>query len=148
MTDSEPFFAQYDRHRQARSELGASNKNAVLAALAAGDITYVLVEFDGVGDSGQIESVTALRDEERVEFPSVSIALRQLAWGASNPSTVELSLQAAVETLCYDYLEMTHDGWENNDGAYGAFRLDVGARTVQLEFNGRFTDTFTTDHTF
>jgi hypothetical protein len=58
------------------------------------------------------------------------------------------TLCAAIETLCYDYLEQTNGGWENNDGGFGEFIFDVAARTVELEFNGRYTDTFTTNHTF
>jgi hypothetical protein len=38
--------------------------------------------------------------------------------------------------------------WENNDGAYGEFRLYVVERTADLEFNGRFTDIYVTSHTF
>jgi hypothetical protein len=35
-----------------------------------------------------------------------------------------------------------------NDGAYGEFTLDVSEKCIELEFNARFTDTFSTNHTF
>lgn len=33
----------------------------------------------------------------------------------------------AIESLAFDLLTASHAGWENNDGAYGEFRLDVAA---------------------
>jgi len=74
--------------------------------------------------------------------------MRRLSWGATEPVAEKRSLQDAIESLCYDYLEVTHGGWENNDGAFGEFHLDVAERTVDLEFHGRFSDTYTTNHTF
>ena len=32
---------------------------------------------------------------------------------------------------------MTHDGWENSDGAYGDFTFDVAERTITLDYNER-----------
>jgi hypothetical protein len=64
----------------------------------------------------------------------------------------EVSLQRVVfprqSTLCYDFLEEEHGGWENNDGEFGEFLLDVLKRTVELEFHGRFTDVSTSHHSF
>jgi hypothetical protein len=54
----------------------------------------------------------------------------------------------AIEQLCYDFLEQEHGGWENNDGAFGEFTFNVAERTVELEFNGRFSDFTTSSHTF
>jgi hypothetical protein len=59
-----------------------------------------------------------------------------------------MTLQDAIETLAYDYLEETHYGWENNDGAFGTFVFDVPARNVTLEHNERFTDYNTFKHEF
>jgi hypothetical protein len=148
MNDFESTFSAYNRHREARASLSAGNKNAVFDALGAANITQVLVEFDGMGDSGQIENVTAHRGDELVELPSTTVTIQQIAWGSSEPVTTEQTLKEAVETLCYDYLEETHDGWENNDGAYGEFLLDVAERTVDLEFQERNTATLTENHTF
>jgi hypothetical protein len=39
-------------------------------------------------------------------------------------------LHEAIDTLCYDYLEGSHGGWENNDGAFGEFHFDVDQRRV------------------
>jgi hypothetical protein len=148
MKDPDNVMSKYERHRRARAKLSQANKRIVFDALAAANITLVHVEFDGEGDSGQIESVIALRGDERAELPATTVTIQQVAWAETKASTKQATLEDAIESLCYDFLEETHDGWENNDGAYGDFRLDVATRTIELEFNGRFTDTCTSNHTF
>ncbi len=133
---------------QLRRELGAGNKTAIFDVLAAANIHLVLVEFDGEGDSGQIESLTVVHNEEPVAMPVASVTLRQTSWGSDEPVTFEFTLREGIEALCYDLLEEEHGGRENNDGAFGEFRLDVVKRTVELEFHGRFTDVSTSHHTF
>ena len=46
------------------------------------------------------------------------------------------------------YLADEHGGWENDDGAYGTFTFNIAARTIAMEFNGRFTDVFASTHEF
>jgi len=148
MNDLDTILSNYERDRQARAKLSEGNKGAVFDALVVANITQVLVQFDGEGDSGQISSVTALRGDERADFPAATVAIQQVAWGDTNVVTTQPTLEDAIETLCYDYLEETHGGWENDGGAYGEFCIDVAARTVELEFNARFTDIFTSNHSF
>jgi hypothetical protein len=148
MNDPDSVINSYERHRQARAELSKANKGVVFDALAAANLTQVHVEFDGEGDSGQIECVIGFRGDERAEIPATTVHVQNVAWGDATSAITESTLQSAVETLCYDYLEETHGGWGNNEGAFGEFRFDVAQRTIDLEFNGRVTDTYTTNHTF
>jgi len=148
MNDPDPAFASYDHCREALRKASQSNKTAVFDALAAANITQVLVEFDGVGDSGQVETVTAFRGKVQIAFPSTTIALQQASWGSTELRCIEEKLSQAIETLCYDYLEETHDGWENNDGAFGEFSFSVEEREIELEFHDRYTATLTENHTF
>jgi hypothetical protein len=83
-----------------------------------------------------------------VALPTSAISLRSLQWNSDEVTVEQKPLQAAIEILCYDFLLQEHGGWENNDGAYGEFTFDVAARTVELEFHGRYTDVHTTTHTF
>jgi hypothetical protein len=124
----------------------AHNKNLIFAALAEAGVHKVTVEYDGSGDSGQIENVEAWNaGDQRIPFPSDT----RIQLGSGNPDhpLTELNLEAAVETLAWDYLEI-HYGWENNDGAFGTFVFDVPARTVTLEHNERYTEVNTTSHEF
>ncbi len=148
MTNAETFTQNYERHAKARKELGKVNKVAIFDALAAAGITEVLVEFDGEGDQGQIEMLTVIRNGEPVAMPEATVTLRQASWGNSEPDVSECALREGIETLCYDFLEEEHGGWENNDGAFGEFHFDVEERTVHLAFSARYSDTLTSDHTF
>ena len=51
MTKADTFMQEYERHRRIWRELGVGNKAAIFDALTAANITEVLVEFDGEGDS-------------------------------------------------------------------------------------------------
>ncbi len=139
---------QYERYRQILFEINRGNKDSVFDALAAAGVTAVVVDFDGEGDSGQINGVVALRGGDHIALPATKVAVRVVPYGKTNAFRTEQDLEQAIETLCYNYLGETHDGWENNDGAYGEFRFGVAARTIALEFNGRFTDTWTDNHSF
>jgi hypothetical protein len=79
MNDLNSQISNYERHREARARISISNKSTVFDALTAANITQVLVDFDGEGDSGQIDSVTAYHGEERFDFPAPTIAIQQLA---------------------------------------------------------------------
>jgi hypothetical protein len=140
MTDFDTVAAAYQRHTKAQAKANEQNKTAVFDALTAAGITAVTVEFDGEGDSGQIESVTACAGDATVTLPTTPVTLHYSSWQNDDLTTTETPLSEAIETLCYGYLEQYQDGWENNDGAFGSFAFDVTNRSIELEFNARFSD--------
>jgi hypothetical protein len=148
MNTHNDFAAQYERYNKQLRKANLANKATVFDALQAAKVTSMDVEFDGVGDSGQIDAITAYQDTTTVELPSTPLTIHQVHFGAAASSTVTQPLREAIETLCYDYLGQEHDGWENNDGAYGTFIFDVSKRTIELEFNGRFSDVATSHYSF
>ena len=147
MIDMNSIMESIARHREALAEAWKTNRDVFFAALASAEITRITVTFDGEGDSGQINEITAFKGDEPLALPSQVISIRSVDWNGESTMS-EKPLEAAIESLCYDFLEQEHGGWENNDGAYGEFTFDVSARTVELEFNGRYTDVHTTAHTF
>jgi hypothetical protein len=148
LTQEDNFIAAYEREAAARRKAIEVNKAAVFDALAAASITSVTVEFDGEGDSGGIESVSASSGDASADLPTVSVSFHQAEFGDDASAMTRQTLREAVECLCYDYLAEEHGGWENDDGAYGTFQFDVAARTIELEFNGRFSDVITSTHAF
>jgi len=142
------FRQQYELYLKAVAKANELNKAIVFDALAAAGLTRVTVEFDGEGDSGQINDITAYTGEAPAELPSTSLKLQRAPQNGGDLRTAEATLRDAIETLCYDYLSQTHGGWENNDGAYGTFEFDVGKRSIHLDFNARFTDTTNSTHDF
>jgi hypothetical protein len=158
MTDATPEpdttfdFTAWETQERARARLAAevrpANKAAVFDVLARAGITLVTVGFDGCGDEGQIESIEALAGDTAAEFPSDQI---ELAEPGSNGCKVERSpftMADAIEKLAYGFLEETHGGWENNDGAYGEFTFDVKNRTITLAYNERYTASEYSEHVF
>jgi hypothetical protein len=148
MIDIDTAMAAYDRHAKALKQANLINKTAVFEALAVAGITSVTVEFDGEGDSGQIESVIACAGDARVELPATPITLHKPSGREDALIPAEAPLTEAIESLCYDFLSQEHDGWENNDGAFGQFDFKVAERRVELEFNGRFSDSTFSTHVF
>jgi hypothetical protein len=148
MVDMQTILQSMAQHRDALSKTGEVNKAIVFDALAASDITRVNVTFDGEGDSGQIDNIVAYKGEVVMEIPETTVTVQSANWDGSKVSSDVVSMTHAIERLCYDFLEKKYGGWENNDGAYGEFTLNVADRTVELEFNGRYTDVATTTHSF
>jgi hypothetical protein len=145
MSDIADFAASYQTHHQAIAEANIINKGTVFDALAGAGIATVLVEFNGEGDSGQIEYICA---DDSAEIPQIPIELQRVAWGAGKLDSIQTTLRDAIETLCYDFLSQEHDGWENNDGAYGEFTFDVAERRVELDIGLRYTDSTQYSHSF
>jgi hypothetical protein len=124
-------------------DVDTQNKTIVFEALAKAGIHRVTVDYDGSGDSGQIENVEAWNAaNERLPFPSDP----RIQLVSTNPERpcAEHNLEAAVETIAWAYLDDLYLGWENNDGAFGIFVFDVPARTLTLEHN----ELNTTSHEF
>jgi hypothetical protein len=142
------FLDFYSRHLKAIADANALNKPIVFDALAAAGLTLVEVEFDGEGDSGQIEGIYAYAGDARAELPGLPLTLHQAVQNKGDPRTTEVSLRDAIKTLCYHYLSQTHGGWENNDGAYGTFAFNVAERSIRLDFNERFSDSTHHSHDF
>jgi hypothetical protein len=136
-------------------DIRARNKNLIFAALAEVGIKTVIVHFDGYGDSGQIESIDAWckpADDPDIftagnSIPIPSNRVLQLA-SPNDDAPDEITLQNAIEALLYDYLEETHWGWEDGEGAYGTFVFAIPEHTITLKHNERFIDVTTSTHTF
>lgn len=128
------------------ASLVAVNKACLFEVLAAAGISSVLVQFDGGGDSGQIESVEAFAGDAPADLPGVDVAMIiPLADGMDTRSETT-PIADAIESLAFDLLTATHAGWENNDGAYGEFRFDVAAGTISLDHNDRYVAVESYEH--
>jgi hypothetical protein len=136
-----PDYAALDAaHRALSASLHSANKADLFVALAGVGIARVTVEFDGYGDSGQIESVDAIgADGAPRDLPATTLVIRRAVWGETEPKCEEMTVAEAIERLAYDLLGGAHPGWEINDGSYGAFVFDVAQWSITLDCNLRFT---------
>lgn len=125
------------------------NKAAIFAAMEAAGVPRVAVEFDGCGDSGQIEGISAYAaDGTGVALPAIEVEVREVDEWRSETATARRGFEQAVEAVAYALLARAHGGWENNDGAFGTVSFDLAGRAVTLDFNGRFTDSTHTQTVF
>lgn len=151
--DSALDTASWLAQEQARARLDESvrpeNKAVLFEALAQVGIATVLVEFDGYGDSGQIEDISAHAGPDiAVNLPERNVEIACVEYGSLEIVRQTFTVKEAIERLVYDFLEETHGGWENNEGAYGDFLFDVAERTITLNYNERFEDSEYTQHVF
>ena len=119
------------------------NRTAVFDSLTTLGITAVQVEFDGYGDSGQIESTTAFSGEASTELGDAVVQAYNEAREAGRPLTVTSTpLREAIEDLCYAFLEQEHEGWEIDDGGNGRFEFNVAERAITLSITKKYSEYF------
>ena len=132
------------RHRrEAIASKVADAKVALFDILESHGIAFVVVGFDGCGDSGQIDGILAHDECGIVDLPDVKLPVINIesveSCAGTDADTRDMTITDVIETLAYDLLAGEHGGWENNDGAYGEFRFDTADRTFTLGYNERFT---------
>jgi hypothetical protein len=102
----------------------------VAQQLKEAGVAIVCINYDGCGDSGQIESVTYI-DAQGKSF---------------NLASQVTITEGQLMDLFYDLTQARHPGWENNDGAFGEFTWNLAADTLGHSHSDRFTDYDTTEH--
>jgi hypothetical protein len=126
------------------------NREWILDTLQAAGISRVLIAFDGSGDSGQIERLEARNTQgEEISIPETNAPMKTTYFDRDQIITAQETkpLSEAIEDLCYSLLADLHGGWENDEGAFGEFTIDVSARTIALEYNERFLESISYNHT-
>ena len=119
MTDLQINFAETMAKWQAERE--AANKAArsgLLPQLRALGITEVIAEYEGYGDSGNIEDVTV------------------------QPAGIELpgDLRTKVEDFAWSVAYHQHPGFENNEGGYGTLSWDIARDSITLDHSDRYVE--------
>jgi hypothetical protein len=143
------YEAKWRTFQQRQADVLARNKATLFQALAAACIDTVTVMFDGSGDSGQIESVETFDAAANpAVLPEALINIAGIEFESLETRITPISPREAIENMVYAFLEQTHDGWENGDGAYGAFTFTVADQSISLEYNERYTDTHYYQHEF
>ena len=148
LSPSDPWQQQERELARIASEVLLANKTSLFDALTAAGITTVIVNFDGCGDSGQIEMIEAKAGDDVIPLPTVQIEIASAVWGSGHDRPPTRPIRDAIETLVYDVLNQTYGGWENNDGAYGEFTFDVAERTNTLDYNERHMESDHSMHVF
>jgi hypothetical protein len=108
-------FGNFIDQMEQAAAAGRATIAALCPQLAELGVSKVRIAYDGYGDSGQIEGVTATAGKNVIELPAeMTVAL----------------IEAAEQALPY--------GWENNEGAFGELVLNVRARSLRRKLNWRY----------
>jgi hypothetical protein len=111
--------AQWEREARERAEKSRLECKAVMRDLKAAGVVLALVEYDGNGDSGDIESVVFLD-------------------AANQDVKVSDDLERRTSDTAMDFLCGEHGGWENGEGAYGTISFHVDTGKARIEHNERY----------
>jgi hypothetical protein len=151
MSDTQ--FAAYEAKCATTARLSAEilphNKQVLFEALAAAGINIVTIAFDGSGDSGQFEEPVGYDAENRVvAIPTGDITVKSVDFDTGTVSERTTTAGDYIEALACDFLEETHDGWENGEGAHGEFFFALAERTITLDYNERYIEYSHHEHEF
>lgn len=126
-------------------------KDFVFDILEKEGIASFEVEFNGEGDSGQIEGISLAEKllTRKIKGCKVKNGTR---WDPTTQTSSpvwenDVTLQSIIESVCYDILE-NFGGWEINEGSYGTFNFDVKERKAGLTMNERVKDVNTSEYKF
>ena len=146
-------FAEYDAKCARAAELNVEilphNKQVLFEALAAVGITAVTIDFDGYGDSGSFQEAAAFdANSAEIALPTVDMTIKTVVFDTGVLAEEVTTPRDYIESLVGEFLEHTHSGWEDGEGAYGQFRFSLAERTITLEYSERYVDTHYHEHEF
>jgi hypothetical protein len=137
--------------QEERDEKKRKNREAlkeVCVTLFNAGITTIEVNYDGYGDSGQIEDVTLfkgdkqLKEEEVASLGLPTSTMQEYNYNAKNDEnrylTKECTLVTKIEDCAYDFLP---GGFEINEGSFGDLKINTETAKATLEHNYRIQET-------
>lgn len=123
------------------------NKHILFDVLDANGVDSVEVTFDGSDDSGSITEINCFcraeptPDEITEKIVAGVKVLVSIGFSSSGFTEIfsetPITVRALIESICYDALRTKHEGWENNDGAYGDFAFECEDRIISMNFYQR-----------
>ncbi|GGE52586.1 hypothetical protein GCM10011360_44340 [Primorskyibacter flagellatus] len=124
MTQVNDFYAQMLEAQQRATEQRVETRAALLSELRALGVTNIEVQYEGYGDSGNVEDVVVA------------------------PDTITLTedLRRRVEDFGWDFAYALSPGFENNEGGYGELTWVLETDKIDVSHSNRYIETNTTEH--
>jgi len=119
MTDTNTDFAStMEKWAAERDAENAKTCAMMLVQLRALGVTEVTAEYEGYGDSGNVEFITL------------------------QPSGIALAseLSSQLDEFAWAFAYQQHPGFENNEGGYGTLTWDLIKDGIDLDHADRFVD--------
>ena len=159
--DMKSIMEQMAADRKKRATSAELNKAALVEAIRPIGLTRIEVDFNGSGDSGQVDEVRYfIGKKEPKDLETIKKTLVQQAKINDSTTYCETkkewvttsrcqTIEELVEQICYDLLSANHGGWEINEGSYGEFVFNFGkGNKIELTFNQRVESVETTEETY
>ena len=124
MTQATDFYTQMLEAQKRAAEQRVETRAALLFELRALGVTNIEVQYEGYGDSGNVEDVVV------------------------SPDTITLTddLRRRVEDFGWDFAYALSPGFENNEGGYGELTWSLEADKIDVSHSNRYIETNTTEH--
>ena len=124
MTQANDFYAQMLESQRRAAEQRVETRATLLSELRTLGVTNIEVQYEGYGDSGNVEDVVV------------------------NPDTITLTedLRRRIEDFGWDFAYALIPGFENNEGGYGELTWAIQADQIDVSHSNRYIETNTTEH--
>ena len=124
MTQVNDFYAQMLESQRRAAEQRVETRAALLTELRALNVTSIEVQYEGYGDSGNVEDVVVTPD---------AITLTE-------------EMRRRVEDFGWDFAYALSPGFENNEGGYGELTWVLATDNIDVSHSNRYIATNTTEH--
>ena len=124
MTQATDFYAHMLESQRRAAEQRVETRAALLTELRALGVRSIKVQYEGYGDSGNVEDVVV------------------------SPDTITLTeaLRRRVEDFGWDFAYALSPGFENNEGGYGELTWALETDKIDVSHSNRYVETNTTEH--
>tara|TARA_R110002051_G_scaffold15280_1_gene48013 strand:+ start:385 stop:768 length:384 start_codon:yes stop_codon:yes gene_type:complete len=124
MKQANDFYAQMLESQRRAAAQRVATRAALLSELRALGVTRIEVQYEGYGDSGNVEDVLV------------------------SPDTITLTeeMRRRVEDFGWDFAYALSPGFENNEGGYGELTWALATDKIDVSHSNRYIETSTTEH--
>ena len=124
MTQETDFYAQILESQRRAAEQRVETRATLLSELRTLGVTNIEVQYEGYGDSGNVEDVVV------------------------TPDTIILTedLRRRAEDFGWDFAYALCPGFENNEGGYGELTWSLETDKIDVSHSNRYIETKTTEH--
>lgn len=105
--------------------MSSDEAKAFLISLQMKGVGFIVIDFDGAGDSGELSNID-FQDENRRVYYSDEI--------------VDEDYQK-VEDVFYSLFDNILGDWYNNDGGYGSVSIELSEASYSIDANYRTVET-------
>jgi hypothetical protein len=112
-------------------------------------VKYVVISFQGGGDSGEIYSVDYYNlNSEAMEPPKDMVSWTKQTYGDQEKTQSDISIDKVIEDIGYRVLDATGMDWYNNDGGQGEVNVSFDGALPRIDVDMAINITDTEEHEF